>query len=215
MNIYEKYRRQSSGLRTQTTRESAKEILKGIFDDPGKKLDSSITLPNWQAARLKHATKRLEKAGINAPQTTILSNVIHLAQRKVRRLQCQTERTKRRNTKEYTYKKISLQWRSEDYNTLHARADHAKISASYIIDLALRLYLRAAVAIALGELSVVVCLKKQNGNDIFQKKIRTASLKSLADTTGIYQRATLLSTPNRIKFAIELGPPTYPAPIRA
>lgn len=207
MAIYEKYRTESRGLRTHTTRESAKEILKGVFHDPGKKLDSSITLPNWQAARLKNATERLQAFGISAPQTTLLSSVIRLAQRKVRRMQCQIQRTKRRNTKEYTYKKISLQWPSEDYNILHARADHAKISASFIIDLALRLYLQAAVAIALGETSVVTCLKRKCGNAIVKKNVLTASLRLLAQTTGIYQRDTLLSSANRLKYAISLGPP--------
>lgn len=205
MKIYEQYRKNPRNLRASTIRESAREILKGAFHDPGNDLCSSVTLPVWQAARLRKAVRILKDKGVKAPQTEIFSKVIRLMHRKARRLNCQVHRTRRRNTKEYSYQKISLTWPQEDYNLLHGRADHVKVSASYLLDIALRLYLETALAIILGEGVVRLKLKRKSGNQLLEKVVPTASLCVIAETTGIYQRETRVSTPWMVEYSIILG----------
>lgn len=207
MPIYEQYRTIPSDIRRRSTRESAREILKSVRLDPGNKMNSSVTLPNWQAARLRYAVAKLKIAGVKTPRIQIFSTVIRLSQRKVRRLRCQAHRTKRRNTKDYSYQKISHRWPPEDYNILHGRADHAKISGSYILDLALRLYLQAAVAILLGEESMSLKVWSTQKQAHVTKTTSLTSLLAILGFCGIYQRDTEISTAWRVKFSVEMGSP--------
>lgn len=167
-------------------------------------MESSITLPNWQAGRLKMAIEKLKLAGYENPQQALFHRIITLVQRKVRRLECQTRRTKRRNTKEYSYNKISVRWLPATYNQVHARADHAKITVSYIMDLALRLYLETVLQELLGGLPAKVQFKSWPRNRRVAKEISGQSFILIRELCGIYQRDTRLSTPISMDYAVSI-----------
>lgn len=129
---------------------------------------SSVSLPNWNAARLNMAKKILAGRNVHLSRTEIImgcmkaylpklrlesgsrsirDNHTHrskeylgpLGDGNLRRTRLQNERGT------YKYKKISIYCDFDDWDRLQQRCYHARISLSHAADIALRLYLRAFV----------------------------------------------------------------------
>ena len=208
MKNFEKYRKNPRNLPTTTARETAKETLKQVRQDPGNDLKTSITLPVWQSVRYRRLVEIYKERGHENPRQEILRDLVLLLQHRVRRRKCQVHRTKRRNTRAYSYHKVSVKPTPDTYNISHALADHAKISVSYLVDLGLRMYYEV---LAQGAVDVMVTLLQADGQKL-RKRLRGNTFARVLASGGIYRRNTESSTAKLLKFGVSVAKPAAETP---
>jgi len=122
-------------------KEQVLDLIKDIEADKGKILTSSFTLPVWNAKRLKAISKKLQIQGIKINTTELAIQCLLLFQRKIKRKNCQINRTVRKNKTISSFEKISIRFTPFQYNAFYLKKNHLKISTSYMFDLAIRFYL--------------------------------------------------------------------------
>ena len=171
-------------------RNKNKNIVKDANTDLGNKMSTSFTIPNWQFARLAYYKAKLEQKAEDMSYQDIATICLRLLLKKIRRKKCQIHRTRRRNNDDYSYTKVSVNWEADEYNSFHAKANHAKISVSFMIDIAIGMYLEYVYWMLLNP------DKKKNS---FGRK-NDAILSEIQTTSGIYQRKTKNSTPFKLIF---------------
>lgn len=108
---------------------------------------SSITLPNWNAARVNAARKMLVKRNINISKTQILLACVkaYLPKLRVPNKNEPRHRTRRKNDGKYSYTKISTYCDFNVWDHLFQKCLHNKISISHVLDISVRLYLRSVL----------------------------------------------------------------------
>ena len=203
MKNFEKYRNNPRNLPTTTARETARETLKQVRQDPGNDFKTSITLPVWQCARFRRLVEIYKERGRENPRQEILRDLVLLLQHRVRRRKCQIHRTKKRNTRAYSYRKVSVKPTPDTYNISHALADHAKISVSYLVDLGLRMYYEV---LAQGAVDVMVTLLQADGKKL-RKRLRGDTFARVLASGGIYRRSTKSSTAKLLRYGVSVGKP--------
>lgn len=140
-------------------KDKLKQVRYACNKSLGHKLSSSISLPLFSLARLKHAVRQIEAERAAADMRLIYTKpyseqevlaacliMLLTRLRRVSRRQMQFARNRLYNDKKYSYGKVSTCLEAELWQTLQQRALDLRTSLSYLADLALRLYLRRVIA---------------------------------------------------------------------
>lgn len=146
---------------------------------------SSVSLPNWNASRLKAAQKVLSSKGINVSKTHILIACIraYLPKLYIPYKNEPKRCTRRKNESRYAYEKISTYCDFLTWDHLFQKCLHNKISISHVMDIAVRLYLRGV----LWKL-------------MFGKKLKIPNKFKEIFRLGKYQKIILKDDPKQLKL---------------
>ena len=104
--------------------------------------NSSVSLPNWNAARLNKAIQKFTDLGIRISRTDIITAVLKIYLIQLRKHDSRIDRIRRKNDELRTYVKISTYCRNDEWEQLQMRIYQSKITLSHALDIALRLYLK-------------------------------------------------------------------------
>ena len=148
-----------------------RQVKRAIPKNLGTKLSSSISLPLFSLARLRHATRLMEAArsanhlgGPYSEQEVLAACLVMLLTR-LRRSRSSSvfPRNRLYNDKKYSYGKVSTWLDADLWRALQQRALELRTSLSHLADIALRLYLRRVVARGYGNGSMVpkgLCVRR-------------------------------------------------------
>lgn len=161
-----------------------KHTMQRLYSSQNK-AQSSVCLPNWNAARVNMAHKILKRKNISLSKTQILLACakaylpkLRINDRKDVRL-----RTRQKNENRYSYKKISTYCSFNTWDHLFQECLHNKISISHVLDIAVRLYLRVVLQ------QLLIAGSKQAAK-------RSTELLNL----GKYQKIILNEEPKELKL---------------
>lgn len=154
--------------------------------------ESSVTLPNWNAARVRAAQSLLKNKHISVSKTEILLFCVRAYLPKLRLVNNPdlVKRTRRKNESRYGYRKISTYCKFNVWDHLFQKCLHNKISISQVFDIAVRLYLR-------GVLQQLLMAKKDKVAEKIKKFINL----------GKYQKFLLQDNPKELKLLYFISRP--------
>jgi len=111
--------------------------------DKGKNIVTSFSLPTWNKRRLSHAINTLNNKGYNISTKEMMLKALQIIMTKLERQDKKPflNRAIRYNKTSSSYENISVRINHVEYNSLHSKKMVMKVSLSYLLDLALRLYL--------------------------------------------------------------------------
>jgi len=131
-------------MNKNTIKSKSKQDLNYFANDEGKSIITSFSLPIWNKRRLKTISKKLKQKGYNKSTKEIIIKSLQMIMTKTIRQNNKAflNRAVRYNNASSSYENVSVRMNPQEYNSLHAKKMTMKVSLSYLLDLALRLYLR-------------------------------------------------------------------------
>ena len=147
MNPYEKFRKESkqenaSSAKNLITIAGQKHTLNHAMADDNFAGSSSISLPIWNAARLKRVHLNLKSRGLKISRTDLIIMVMKLYATKMRNQEPKVNRLRKKNSHASRFVKISTYSNLNQWDYLQITALNAKVCFSHVVDIALRMYLR-------------------------------------------------------------------------
>ena len=160
------------------------------FRESKNMANSSVSLPNWNCARLQAAVQLLKKNNIKICVSDLLVSVLNVYSCKMQipdyffqNVKCQNQ------DRYYRFVKTSVYTSTENWERLHLIALHSKVCLSHALDIALRLYLKAVVQRLLRPTRKLqrVVLKAGAEMNSFLKSLRDCTADDL-QKYGKYQK---------------------------
>lgn len=91
-------------------------------------MNSSVSLPNWQVARL---------LAVGSSRNSLILKQCRMIVKRASMIKCQSARQCQYNRAEYSYKKVSVRWEIGVYNRVRSAAHRLRMSVSYLLHLIL------------------------------------------------------------------------------
>ena len=143
------------------------------------RIKTSITLPNFSIFRLYSILSKLNTSGLHKTPSEVIYFCILKMQKHFPEHLLHREKSKLYNQRIAGYKKQNIRWDLDLYNILHMRAHKARVSVSFITDVAITFFL-GEVFKELLEVHI------QNHNPIIPRSIYSTKIRRFTGKIWVF-----------------------------